>query len=136
MANRRAEYQRLYEELKLVVADPARSELQSAIRELILEDSDYARGFLEDSLRRALRFISPVVGKRTGREFAIAAEIHSLGGRPVVLLGASFLPKIGDDVPELTALFGEEIYGLARMKGFDWLIEELAVNGRSIADLS
>lgn len=132
VANRRADYQRLCEELKGSESKELRSKLQEELRELIAEDEDYARGFIEDSLRRALRYLSPTVGRNDPRPFSLAVEISHNTGVPTVLLGASFLPRVGDDVEQLTNYFGEELYGLARLKGFDWLIEELAVNGLSI----
>lgn len=133
VANRRADYQRLCEELRVSESNELRERLKGEFRELIAEDEDYARGFIEDTLRRALRYLSPTVGRSDARPFSLAAEINHSSGLPTVLLGASFLPRVDDDVDELTRYFGEEIYGLARLKGFDWLIEELAVNGQSIA---
>jgi len=132
VANRRADYQRLCEELRTSEDSKVRESLRSSLRELIADDDNYARGFIEDSLRRSLRYISPTVGKNEGRPFALAAEIHYLADEPVVVLGAAFRPRIGDDLDDLISYFGEEIYGLAKLKGFDWLIAELAVNGRSI----
>lgn len=133
VANRRADYQRLCEELRGSESGELREKLKAELRELIAEDEDYARGFIEDTLRRALRYLSPTVGRNDARPFSLAVEINHSSGAPAVLLGASFLPRVGDDVDQLTSYFGEELYGLARLKGFDWLIEELAVNGQSIA---
>lgn len=133
VANRRADYQRLCEELRGSESVELQEKLKGELRELIAEDENYARGFIEDTLRRALRYLSPTVGRNDGRPFSLAAEINHSSGVPTVLLGASFLPRVGDNVAELTRYFGEELYGLSRLKGFDWLIEELAVNGQSIA---
>jgi hypothetical protein len=132
VANGRAEYQRLCEELRTSADGKEQEKLRSSIRALITADDSYARGFIEDSLKRSLRYISPTVGRDEGRPFSLAVEIHYPGGQPVVLLGAAFLPRLDDDTEELVSYFGEEIYGLARLKGFDWLIAELAVNGKSI----
>jgi len=132
VANRRAEYQRLCEELRTSDDGKAQDRLKSSIRELITADDSAVRGYIEDSLRRSLRYISPTVGKAEGRPFSLAVEIRYSQGDPVVLLGVSFRPKIGDDLDHLIGYFGEELYGLARLKGFDWLIAELAVNGKSI----
>lgn len=132
VANRRADYQRLCEELRGSENSKLQEKLKGTIRKLISEDDNYARGYIEDSLRRALKYISPTVGRDEGRPFSISAEIHYSTGKPTVLLGVSFRPKIGDDLDDLIGYFGEEIYGLAKLKGFDWLIEELAVNGKSI----
>lgn len=130
VANRRVDYQRLCEELGNSRDEETRSEIKSSIIELVIEDKDYARGFIEDSLRRALKYISPTVGKDEGRPFAIVAEvILQKPDEPVVLVGASFRPKVEDDVHENILFLGEEIYGLAAMRGFDWLIGRLAVNG-------
>lgn len=133
VANRRADYQRLCEELRVSETIELKEELKGNIRKLIAEDDGYARGFIEDSLRRALKYISPTVGKDEGRPFVLAAEIHYPQGQPVVVLGASFKPKLEDNVDELIGYFGEEIRELAALRGFDWLIAELAVNGKSIA---
>lgn len=130
VANRRADYQRLCEELGNSRDEETRSEIKASILELIIEDRDYARGFIEDSLRRALKYISPTVGRDEGRPFAITAEVVlRKPNDPVILVGASFRPKIEDDVHENILFLGEEIYSLAAMRGFDWLIERLAVNG-------
>jgi len=133
VANRRAEYQRLCEELRGSEDSKAQEKLKRSIRDLITADDSFARGFIEDSLRRSLRYISPTVGRDEGRPFSLAVEIHYPEGQPVLLLGAAFLPKLEDDLDELVSYFGEELYGLARLKGFDWLIAELAVNGKSIS---
>lgn len=133
VANRRAEYQRLCEELKVSESAKDQEALKGAIRELIVADEPSIRGIIEDSLRRSLRYISPTVGRDQGRPFSLAVEIHEVSGSPAVIIGAAFKPKVGDDVSHLISYFGEEIYGLARLKGFDWLVQELAVNGESIA---
>lgn len=132
VANRRADYQRLCEELRVSKTAELKEELKETIRKLIAEDDSYARGFIEDSLRRTLKYISSTVGRDEGRPFSLAAEIHYLKSKPVVVLGASFRPKLEDNVDELIEHFGEEIYSLAGLKGFDWLIVELAINGRSV----
>lgn len=133
MVNRRADYQRLCEELRVSKDSRAKTRLKKKLTELILEDDSYARGFIEDTLRRTLRFVSPTVGRDQGRPFSLTVEIHQNEGKPVAIVGASFLPKVGDDVEALISYFGEELYGLARMRGFDWLIQELAVNGTAIS---
>lgn len=133
VANRRADYQRLCEELRASETIELKERLKSNIRELIAEDDSYARGFIEDSLRRALKYISPTVGRDEGRPFSLAAEVHYPQGQPVVILGVSFRPKLEDNVDELIGYFGAEIRELAALRGFDWLIAELAINGRSIA---
>lgn len=132
MANRRADYQRLCEELRVSKDGKLQEKLKQSIRKLIIEDDEYARGFIEDSLRRGLKYISPTVGRDEGRPFSLAAEIHYDAGQPFVILGASFRPKLNDDLDYLVGYLGEEIQGLARMRGLGWLIQELAVNGKSI----
>lgn len=133
VANRRADYQRLCEELRGSENSDLQESLKESIRQLIIEDDSYARGFIEDSLRRSLRYISPTVGRDENRPFSLAAEVYYTSGVPSILLGASFQPKIEDNLDELIPYFGEEIYGLAKLKGLDWLIQELAVNGHSIS---
>jgi len=132
-ARRRADYQRLCEELKGSEDESIREEIKDQIIALIAEDEDHARGFFEDSLRRSLGYISPTVGKKQDRPFSLAVEIHHRNTVPVIVLGASFRPKLDDNVVDLSVFLGEEIYGLARLKGFDWLIDTVAVNGNSVA---
>ncbi len=131
--NRRADYQRLCAELKSSTDGEAKNRLRATILELVTEDEGYARGFIEDSLRRGLSYISSTVGNGEGRPFSIAAEVHELEGEPTVLVGLSFRPIVGDDLDDLIEEIGAEIQEIADIHGFDWLIGELAVNGRSVA---
>jgi len=132
VANRRADYQRLCEELTGSKDEGLREGIRAEVRDLISEDEDYARGYFEDSLRRSLGYISPTVGKKQDRPFVISVEIHREHTGPVAVIGVAFRPKIDDDLEDLNGFLGEEIYGLARLKGFDWLIAALAVNGELI----
>lgn len=132
--NRRVDYQQLCEQFYSSDDNLVKSQLQSAILELVVDDEDYAKGFIEDTLNLGLRWLSPTVGKNKDRPFTLTVEMHSQkDGSTVAIIGAAFKPKIGDDIENLTNNLGEEIYGLSKAKGFDWLIEELAVNGKSIA---
>lgn len=130
--NRRADYQRLCSELKSSTDGETRDRLRATILELVAEDESYARGFIEDSLRRGLSYISATVGKGEGRPFSIAAEVHRAAGQPTVLVGLSFRPVVGDELDELIPEIGAEVRELADLHGYDWLIGELAINGRSV----
>lgn len=132
-ANRRVEYQKLCEQLTSSKTQKSQIRLRAALRELVASDENYAKGFIEDTLNLGLRWLSPTVGKTRDRPFNLIVEIHKdEKGEHFAIIGASFKPKTGDNVKQLSLTLGKELYVLSSMKGFDWLIKDLAVNGHYV----
>lgn len=129
MANKRADYQQLFG--GVVDGHPLDATKIDKISSLMLEDQAYANGFFENSLRRTLNYVSPTVGRNKDRPFSIVINLEvSDDGMPHLIIGASFRPKIGDDVEHLTEFFGEELLGLSKMKGYSAFVGHIAVNGK------
>lgn len=132
-ANRRVEYQKLCEQLASSKTVKSQQNFRAALKELVASDENYAKGFIEDTLNLGLRWLSPTVGKTKDRPFTLIAEIHTdEKNNPFAIVGVSFKPKMGDNIKELSYNLGKELYVLSSMKGFDWLIKDLAVNGHYI----
>lgn len=131
MANRRADYQQLFDGVNNGQR-PSASKI-SKISSLMLDDQEYAKGFFENSILRTLHYASPTVGRNKDRPFSVVIEVEvSDQGLPYLIIAASFRPKVGDDIEHLVDFFGEELIGLSKLKGYSNFVGYIAVNGKLV----
>lgn len=120
MRNKRLEFQKLLS---------SENRELSKVYDLILEDTAYAEVHFQNLLTRALRVLSPVVGRKQDREFDVQVRVKVYDGVPVLAIGVAFKPLHSDNYKETVEILLNEVEYLTKMKNFNEIVGAIAVNG-------